>query len=358
MDISTDDKERRRPDGDEPPPQDHDASGRQTTALGEVQRDQDVWLPDGSIIVITENIAFRVHKSVLSLHSEVFRDLFLVPTPRASNTADPMETLDDCPVVKLSDNLNDLRHLFLVLCYGKNYYYRDDEPQAVPFDVLESLIRMGHKYCVHSVLRDALFRLQKYYSTDMSTWLDHNKRAQYVAAPEPRSAIRTINVLAPLTNTPSLLPAAFLTCCGLIEPMMAEVANTSGLLGMNLADVLRVINGTAALTRAGVDRIVRLATAIPSKRRVCQTGNCLYVARRALYTREKDSSLHEMQNHAAAFEPTLHAWFWSAATTTLCTECEAESNRKDEERCRESWRQLPAMLGLEVDGWPDRTKLA
>ena len=69
--------------------------------------------------------------------------------------------------------------------HGWSYYYQDDELQVVPFHVLDSLIRMGHKYCVRTVLRNALARLQKHYSNDRSTWLEDAKRAQYVTAPEP-----------------------------------------------------------------------------------------------------------------------------------------------------------------------------
>ncbi len=250
-------------------------------------------------------------------------------------------------------------HVRFLLTRGwHSYYYRDDELRAVPFDVLDSLIRMGNKYCVRTVLRDALSRLQKYYSNDLSTWCDNTKgRAQYVAASEPRSAIQTINVLAPLTNTPSLLPSAFLMCCGLIEPMVTEIASPFGVLGMSADDVLRVISGTAALTRAGVDHIVGLVTAIPGK--ACLNHSAYTrVARKALSAHQEDASLHEMQRYTAAFMP-LHGWFWGTEPTRLpCEDCQAQSRRRDEERCRDSWLQLPALFNLAVDGWPDRTHFA
>lgn len=245
---------------------------------------------------------------------------------------------------------------------GWSYYYQDDDIQAVPFDVLDALIRMAHKYCVRTVLRDALSRLQKYYSNDSSAWLDDDKRAKYVAAPEPQSAIQTITLLAPLTRTPSLLPAAFLTCCSRIEALIAEHPSPStpgpgsgAARGMCPEDIMRVINGSAALTRAGVDHIVEIATAIPAKKCVSDSS-CARVAREALAAREKDGSLNEMQNYSAAFRP-VFAWFWGTSSAKLCAPCRGLSKRRDEERCREAWLKLPAMLNIEVPGWPARTEL-
>ena len=81
----------------------------------ETDRDPEVWLSDGNIVVVSRNVAFRVHKSVLSHHSEVFnRDLFSLPEQGAD------EMMDGCPVVRLdSDEPEDLQRLFLVLCCGK-----------------------------------------------------------------------------------------------------------------------------------------------------------------------------------------------------------------------------------------------
>ena len=64
-----------------------------------INRDSEVWFGDGNIVVVAQNTAFRFHKSVVSLHSSVFRDLFSIPQPslmgeevdeqRASSEAGP-----------------------------------------------------------------------------------------------------------------------------------------------------------------------------------------------------------------------------------------------------------------------------
>ena len=80
----------------------------------DVNRDLDVWLPDGNIVVVAQGVAFRVHKSILSQHSEIFRDLFSLPDGGTN------ELMDGCPVVQQEgDDPYDLHRLFAVLCCGK-----------------------------------------------------------------------------------------------------------------------------------------------------------------------------------------------------------------------------------------------
>ena len=119
MDMSTNEKKRRRL-GEDAALED-DSGRQQTVILDAIHRDQDLWLPDGNIVIVAQNVAFQAHKSVLALHSEVFQDLFLVSgsTGTVPNPPEPTETIDDCPVVRVSDDPNDLRHLLLVMCCGK-----------------------------------------------------------------------------------------------------------------------------------------------------------------------------------------------------------------------------------------------
>lgn len=84
--------------------------------ISNLQKDDDVWLSDGSIVVAAaDNVAFRVHKSTLSRRSEIFNDLFSLPNADKATA----ETMDGCPVVRVTDSSADIRHLLLVLCCGK-----------------------------------------------------------------------------------------------------------------------------------------------------------------------------------------------------------------------------------------------
>lgn len=69
-------------------------------------RSTEYWFDDGNIILQVESTQFRLTKSMLSMHSTVFRDMFMMPLP-----ADE-PTVENCPVVVLSgDSPQDWIHL-------------------------------------------------------------------------------------------------------------------------------------------------------------------------------------------------------------------------------------------------------
>lgn len=61
------------------------------------------WFDDGNIILLAENVAFKVYRGLLSHHSIVFADLFAPPLPETGT-----EMMEDCPVVTLHDSVHDL----------------------------------------------------------------------------------------------------------------------------------------------------------------------------------------------------------------------------------------------------------
>ena len=69
------------------------------------------WFDDGNVILQAQNIQCRVHRSMLSLHSNVFKDVFNMPQP-----TDTMSILNvgGCPVIALSDEANDLEYVLSI----------------------------------------------------------------------------------------------------------------------------------------------------------------------------------------------------------------------------------------------------
>ena len=83
-----------------------------------IKRDSDIWFDDGNIVVVAQSTAFRFHKSVVSLHSSVFRDLFSIPQPSLMDEeVDEILIFDGCPVVHVSDTSYDFRELLRAI-YG------------------------------------------------------------------------------------------------------------------------------------------------------------------------------------------------------------------------------------------------
>ena len=59
-------------------------------------RSEEVWFDDGNIILVAENKAFRVHRSMLVRHSQVFKDLFELSQPRKMNQANGRSRSNAC----------------------------------------------------------------------------------------------------------------------------------------------------------------------------------------------------------------------------------------------------------------------
>ena len=77
-----------------------------------VRQSEDIWYDDGNIVLIAEDMAFKVHRSILSRSSEVFRDMFALATPDFSGYSPVVTT---CPVVHLSDTANEIETLLGIM---------------------------------------------------------------------------------------------------------------------------------------------------------------------------------------------------------------------------------------------------
>ncbi len=79
----------------------------------------DIWFEDGNIVLISEQSGFRVHKGLLTRHSEVFRDMFLMPQPPPTEE----ESFEGCPTVRLVDDRSEEVATILAILYdgGRRY---------------------------------------------------------------------------------------------------------------------------------------------------------------------------------------------------------------------------------------------
>jgi hypothetical protein len=80
-----------------------DGSGRITRSK--------IWFADGNLVIQAESTQFRVHGSVLSMHSSVLKDCFAIPQPTEQ------ESVEGCPLVHMPDYAADLECVFPIL-YG------------------------------------------------------------------------------------------------------------------------------------------------------------------------------------------------------------------------------------------------
>lgn len=79
------------------------------TPDSEITRHPEFYFADGSVVVVVERTAFRVHQSVLSRYSDVFSGMWDVPQPST------VDVYDGCPMVVLMDSVADFTDVMRVL---------------------------------------------------------------------------------------------------------------------------------------------------------------------------------------------------------------------------------------------------
>ncbi len=82
------------------------------------QRDTDIWLEDGSVVLVASHaVAFRIYRSLLAHHATIFKDMFSL-----GHSDIDEETIDNVRVVHLSDPPEALR-VFLLLLMSSGFRY-------------------------------------------------------------------------------------------------------------------------------------------------------------------------------------------------------------------------------------------
>ncbi|KAJ6519076.1 hypothetical protein C8R45DRAFT_950166 [Mycena sanguinolenta] len=124
------------------------AKRQRTDENAPVTRSERWFFDDGNVVLQAGNIQFRVHWSILALHSSVFRDMQGLPQPP------DQPTVDGCPMVELSDDPDDVEY-FLKALYIPMFHCQ----QTLPLAVVSAFIRLGRKYDFKELFDSAVARL-------------------------------------------------------------------------------------------------------------------------------------------------------------------------------------------------------
>ncbi|KAH9932341.1 uncharacterized protein B0H18DRAFT_1102473 [Fomitopsis serialis] len=131
----------------------------------EFTRDEEFWYEDGNVILVAQNVGFRVYRGFLAIR-------------------------------------------------GKYMLENDAELDCLPYR-----IRLAQKYGIGDLLEEPIWQLKKLYPTTLSKWID----VQRHYSPRTTTAVN----VARLTNTPSILPSASYVCCQLPNHDLLDGASHS-----------------------------------------------------------------------------------------------------------------------------------
>ncbi|GBE89238.1 hypothetical protein SCP_1502460 [Sparassis crispa] len=314
------------------------------------QRSDEFWFTDGSIVLIAEGRAFRVHQSILAKNSQVFTDLFSISQPVEQRQS---ETIDGCPLVHLSDSADDLLHLLRAVYDGRNYLRHD----RIAFARIAALVRMSHKYEIDDLLEDALARIRTCFPDDFDVWESETGEhdSSSVMTFSPTDAITVVN-LGRLTNTLSLLPVALYRCCQLRPQDLLSGSGEGDRVVEQLTtdDLARCIGARGVLVHEAIAMLRDIAAPVTSvycrTHYICQEGMGEILS--AMYDHCKDElsipsgRIHPLQSSSDVISQ-------EASLCEVCDNCQLLLKSRDVEARERLWNRLPDIVGLRdaVPNW-------
>ncbi|KAH9930962.1 uncharacterized protein B0H18DRAFT_872502, partial [Fomitopsis serialis] len=328
-------------------------------------RDEELWFPDGSIVLVAERRAFRVYHGILLRDSSVFSDLLSLPQPEDVNG------IDGCPLVKLSDSAEDLRHLLRFLAQIQPYmlglfFNVDFAPQIfmpagepIAFSAVAALVQLGHKYQLDIAEAEGLRLLKTVFTTSFRDQpdiiyrgLDSSDRPQTVQSVvryRYRDAITAVN-LARLTGEWSILPTAFYICCQLkAETLVLGNPRADGSKDcLSPSDLAICIDGKKGLMyahAAGAHEVLYRTVGFIGPNgwyADCESGDCRDL---------RDEVFPNIIDASRFGENALWSWEEDIIEEDFCGVCQACLVAEAREQVRRVWLQLPEYFGLDAVSW-------
>ncbi|KAI0089238.1 hypothetical protein BDY19DRAFT_133032 [Irpex rosettiformis] len=185
---------------------------------------------DGNIVLLTaDNMKFRVHRGVLSMHSSYFRNLF----PTLPN--DDGKELEDCTILRVGEDALTVRWLLDVMYNaGKCVLKMHDNITIVQ---LGYILRAGAKYEVQLLTNAALRRFRYLFpTTDLGQWKPFGecKKTARITEDDAESDLQRLTELTVLLvlvrDFPELrriLPLVLYECCQLPIAVLSKPGGQS-----------------------------------------------------------------------------------------------------------------------------------
>ncbi|KAJ7163051.1 hypothetical protein C8R46DRAFT_333518 [Mycena filopes] len=291
-------------------------------------RSEAYWFDDGNIILQVESTQFRLPKSLLSMHSSVFRDLFTLPLPKDE------PRIENCPVVVLSGDTVEDWVLFLGVLYPKAY--TDEAPTVA---LLAAMLRLAKKYDVEVFRKDCVRRLKTQFPTTL-TEFDTISRLRWTVVKYEISNYPALVSLAREIGLHSILPALYGDILTGGQYFVGKLLRQGG--GYSAEDRLACLTGYGTLlAQQSSSTLAWLENMDDPPSLDCrQRTKCV-------------AALKEVALNFFAEGPKVWAirqWDedWEVGLCSVCTKTAKEVFNEGRKEC---WDDLPGAFGL--PGWED-----
>ncbi|KZV65197.1 hypothetical protein PENSPDRAFT_690124 [Peniophora sp. CONT] len=325
-------------------PDDESASGNkrrrvddgETQSSDNITRHEKLWFDDGNIVLRCSQTDFRVHRSLLALHSEVLRDMFVVASPGE-------HAEDDVPVVSLSDDPVKIAR-FLSF-----FYYHEENLDAI--GPLLDLFEISSKYIVPLIREKCLAVLHRAFPPTLSEYQDaselHAKLGVFF-----EDALRC-HTLATAQGLVLLLPAIRLLCLKHYANMAHQEdfdqhRSWPSYLPQSLhIDLLTWSRKLFLLKRVKLDKHIQEFLSDPERDKNYHCARHLAIAFLS-YTNEMFQDLGDLryENDLDIFPEHTFAADLARHQEGICSTCLSQWKEKEKEGRREVWEEVPNCFSL------------
>ncbi|KAI0033039.1 hypothetical protein K488DRAFT_85267 [Vararia minispora EC-137] len=299
---------------------------------------KDLWFEDGSVIFKCGAASFRVHRSVVCVHSQVFRDMFSV------GTSDTMQ--DDVPVVEITDPAEKF-FLFLKKMYFSHAVQID---VSIGFSILIDLLELATKYMVDFIRQEIIDYLHSILPCTLSDYEHQHDFISGLNVPELIMAIRA----GWKYGIESIVPTALYALC---VHHYGDITLWSE--GSDVPDLVRII-ALCALGYQNLQGLKRVTDKRAWSQAVYKTDSkfhCQEDLRSELiiimtHSIEDESGVYKYWEDIHIFEP---EGFYSGIAKgspqmRVCDKCRERWKRWEKTAREDAWSKMPECFGLT---WPD-----
>ncbi|TCD61645.1 hypothetical protein EIP91_008133 [Steccherinum ochraceum] len=201
------------------------------------KKSKKLWFEDGSVIIVTGEVGFRVYKGALSACSDVFRDTFAMPQGSGSS----QELFEDCPVVRLQDSARDMARFLDVVFNGAGIWCQD-ESQIYDWNIVRSVLTLSHKYQAERLLTEGIRRLTARFPDTIEKWDVLYSTQGYLG---DNGDLISMPNMAKFLSLPHVHLLALYDCCNLsTADLLGGLTNTDGVLEvLSQEDMVMCVDG-------------------------------------------------------------------------------------------------------------------
>ncbi|TBU28434.1 hypothetical protein BD311DRAFT_663467 [Dichomitus squalens] len=315
------------------------ATGR-ACDLPTLVKDHEFWFDDGTVLIVSRGVEFRVYKGLLADHSVVFKELFSQPHSHHTLSISDEQTIR-CPLVHVTESPQELRHLLRVYMPRKGRSFWD--VPGPTYEEISASIRMGHKYDLKELYEQSLAFLKRHYTTDLRVWAE----SDYYTPPGWKEiySIGVVN-LARLVGETSILPTALLACTVMNAEIVRGFTYEDGSQETLSPDDLGLcFQAKSRVRQASIGAVVRTfrRSVAPGCK---QAAVCKSALRTALHGLEAFIDKLVLDDPFFPFEE-----FVKDRKLGVCEFCMRLVRQRNWNERVAVWNSLPGLFGLDVPGW-------